>query len=71
MFSSTQSLNKIKNLEKRALRVLYDNFEASYEDLLSKGGKSKMNGRRLRILCDEIYKKPNNLNPSFRNNIFK
>ena len=54
MFSSTQSLNKIENLQKRALRFLYDDFEASYKDLLSKGGKSTMNVRRLRTLCVEI-----------------
>ena len=71
MFSSTQSLNKIENLQKRALRFLYDDFEASYEDLLPKGGKSKMNVRRLRTLCVEIYKTLNDLNPSFMNNIFK
>ena len=39
MFSSTQSVNKIENLQKRALRFLYDDFEASNEDLLSKGEK--------------------------------
>ena len=71
MFLSTQSLNKIENLQKRALRFLYDDFEASYEDLLSKGGKSKMNVRRLRTLCVEIYKTLNDLNPSFMNDIFK
>ena len=37
MFSSTKSLNKIENLQNRALRFLYDDFEASYEDLLPKG----------------------------------
>ena len=56
IFSSTQSLNKIKNLQKRDLGFLYDDFEASYEDLLSKGGNSKMNVRRSRTLCVEIYK---------------
>ena len=71
MFSSAQSVNKIENLQKRALRFLYDDFEASYEDLLSKGGKSTMNVRRLRTLCVEIYKTLNDLNPSFMNNIFK
>ena len=71
MFSSTQSLNKIENLQKRASRFLYDDFEASYEDLLSKGGNSKMNVRRSRTLCVEIYKTLNDLNPSFINNIFK
>ena len=71
LFSSTRSLNKIEHLQKRALRFLYDDSEASYEDLLSKGGKSKMNVRRLRTLCVEIYKTLNDLNPSFMNNIFK
>ena len=66
MFSSTQSLNKIENLQERAL-----SFEASYEALLSKGGKSKMNLRRLRTLCIEIYKTLNDLNPSFMDDIFK
>ena len=56
MFSSTQSLNKIENLQKQAFRVLYDDFEASCEDLLSKGEKSKMNVKRVRSLCVEIYK---------------
>ena len=64
-------MNKIENLQKQALRFLYDDFEASYEDLPSKGGKSKMNVRRLRTLCVEIYKTLNDLNPSFMNNIFK
>ena len=50
---------------------MYDDFEASYEDLLSKGGKSKINVRRLRILRVEIYKILNDLNPSFMNSIFK
>ena len=71
MFSSAQSVNKIENLQKRALRFLYDDSEASYEDLLSKGGKSTMNVRRLKTLCAEIYKTLNDLNPSFMNKIFK
>ena len=41
MFSSPQSLNKIENLQKQTLRFLYDDIEASYGHLLSKGGKSK------------------------------
>ena len=64
MFSSTQSLNKIENLQKRALRYLYDVTEASYEHLLSKGEKSKMNVRRLKNLQTTS-------NPGFMNDIFK
>ena len=58
-------------MQKRTLRFLYDDFEASYEDLLLKGGKSKMNVRRLRTLYVEIYKALNDLNPSFMNTIFR
>ena len=50
---------------------MYDDFEASYEDLLSKAGKSTMNVRRFRTLCVEIYKTLNDLCPRFMNNIFK
>ena len=71
MFSSANSVNKIESLQKQALRFLHDDFEPSYEDLLSKPGKSTMNVRRLRTLCVEIYKILNDLNPSFMNNIFK
>ena len=71
MFSSAQSVNKIENLQKRALPFLYDDFDASYEGLLSKGGKSTMNIRRLRTLCVEIYKTLIDLNQNFMNNIFK
>ena len=71
MFSSAQSVNKIEGLQKRALRFLYDDFEASYEELLSKAGKSTMNVKRLKTLCVEIYKTLNDLNPSFMNDIFK
>ena len=40
MFSSTQSLNKIEPLQNlcNSFTLLHDDFEASYEDLLSKGG---------------------------------
>ena len=71
MFSSAQSVNKIENLQKRALCFLHNDFEAPYEDLLSKGGKSTMNVRKLRTLCVEIYRTLNDLNPSFMNDIFK
>ena len=56
---------------KRALCFLYDDIEGSYHNLLSKGGKSKMNVRRLRPLCVEIYKSLNDLNPIFMNDNFK
>ena len=65
MFSSASSLKKIENLQKRALGFLYNNYEISYEELFLKSNRAAMNVNRLRILCTEIYKTINNLNPNF------
>ena len=71
IFSTAKSLNKIESLQKKALRLLYDDYSISYEDLLEKAGKVKTSVNRLRNLCVEIYKTINKLNPVFMNNIFK
>ena len=61
----------MKVFKKKALRLLYDDYSISYEDLLEKAGKVKTSVNRLRNLCVEIYKTINKLNPEFMNNIFK
>ena len=61
------SLNKIESLQKRALRILYNDYSISYEFLLEDAGKIKLSVN----LCVEIYKTINKLNPKFMNSIFK
>ena len=51
IFSNVVSLEKIKNLQKRALRFLYESYNTSYEDLSLKSSFSSMNVKRLRTLC--------------------
>ena len=70
MFSSASSLKKIENLQKRALRFLYNDYEILYEKLLLKSDRPIMNVNRLRKLCIEIYKTINNLNPEFMRDLF-
>ena len=70
MFSSASSLKKIENLQKRALTFLYNDYEISYEELLLKSDRATMNVNKLRILCTEIYKTINNLNPEFMRDLF-
>ena len=65
MFSSASSLKKIENLQKKALRFLYNDYEISYKELLLKSDRATMNLNRLRMLCTEIYKTINNLHPEF------
>ena len=68
MFSNAVSLKKAEN-EKRALRFLYKRYHTSYEDLLLKSRFSSMNVKPIRILCIEVFKTLNNLNPSFMSGI--
>ena len=70
MFSSASPLKKIENLQKRPLRFLCNDYEISYEELLLESGRAKLNVNRLRILCIEIYKTINNLNPEFMRDFF-
>ena len=61
MFSSKRSLNKIENLQKRALRFVLDENTCSYELLLEKSGKPTMNLPRESLLCIKVYKTLNRL----------
>ena len=70
-FSSAQSLNKIENLQKRALRFLLNDYGSTYEDLLEEYSYPHINLRGPRTLCLEIYKTLNKLNPGYMNDIFK
>ena len=70
IFSNAVSLNKIENLQKRALRFLYKGYNTLFVDLLLKSCFSTMNVKRLRTLYVEIFKTLNNLNPSYMKEIF-
>lgn len=70
MYSSTKSLKKIENFQKEALRFLLNEYAWAYEDLLEKANRSSMNVNRLQLLCAEIYKTVNNLNPDLMKEIF-
>ena len=70
MLSSASSLKRIENLEKRALRFLFNGYETSYEELSK--STSSMTVKRLRVLCIKMYKTINKLtNPSFMSDLCK
>ena len=71
MFSSTESLNKVESLQKRAIRFLCDYYDSSYKFILKLVGKSTMNVTRLRSLCTEIFKTLNNINLAIVNELFE
>ena len=69
-FCSAKSSQKIESIFKRSLHFLFSDFNSSYEELLVKANRPSMNVYRLRVLCMEIYKTINNMNPSFMSDIF-
>ena len=70
-FSSGKSLQKIEQLQERALRFLYNDHISSYNDLLLKSDKFTMLLARQRIVCIEIFKTLKQLNPHFMQKIFR
>ena len=51
MFANATSLKKIENLQKRALRFLYNNYQLSFEELLDTANSSTINVERLYCFC--------------------
>ena len=69
--SSAKSWNKIESLQKRALRFLLNDYNSSYQELLTKCGKSTINLRSHRSVCIEMFKTLNDINPSFMKELFQ
>ena len=68
-FSSVHSLQKIERIQERALRFLYNDQLSSYGGLLSKSGRCTLHVFRIKLLCIEIFKSLNKLNPFFMRDI--
>ena len=48
-----------------ALRVLYGDYDSSFDQLLARAGSITVHQKNLQILMIEIYKTMNHLNPSY------
>ena len=70
VFCSKAANNKINKTHKRALRVLYDEYESTFEQLLENSGTKTIHQRNLQFLMTEIYKTLNNLNPAYMAEFF-
>ena len=64
------SIRKIEHIQERELRILLNDFELDYEQLLVKADKVTMLIHRHRQVAVEIFKTLYNLNPPFMKDIF-
>ena len=69
-FFSCESLQKIEKIQKRCPRLVLDDHESDYGNLIKKNGTTTMEIKRLRTLVTEIFKAISNINPSYMKNIF-
>ena len=71
MFHSRQLNQKKKEIQERALRITYTDSESSFSELLQKDCAVTIHTKNLQILMTDMYKIRNDLNPSFRQEIFR
>ena len=71
MFYSRKLNNKINKIHERALRIVYQNFTLSFEDLLKKDDSVPIHYRNLRSMAIELYKAKHGPLPTIAQDIFK
>ena len=70
MFTSRSSNNLINKVHERSLRIITNNFDAPYEELLDITKNVSMHTKNLQRLMTEIFKYINGLSPPIMNDIF-
>ena len=64
-FTSMRSINKIESIHKRVIRLLYNDYTSTYVSFLAKTNKPSMEIKCYRTRALEIFKKLNDLNPTW------
>ena len=70
MFHSRYTNNKINRLHERALRIVYNDYESSFEQLLIKDRSFCIHHQNIQRLMVEIYKILNNFTNNVHNDLF-
>ena len=65
MFASKMAINKICKLYYRTLKVVYNDYDKSHEELLEMNKSDSIHQRHLQFLAIEVYKSLMHLNPVF------
>ena len=71
MFHSRTLNNRINRLHKRALQIVYNDYESSFDKLLDISGSFKIHERNIQTMAIELYKIVNNLAPTIMSLVFQ
>ena len=70
MFAGKSLISKVQKIHFRALQMVYNTYEKSYNELLILNRDISIHQKHLHFLVTEVYKSVNNLNPQFMWNYF-
>ena len=71
MLHTRELNNKINRLQEKCLRIIFNDYCSSFQELLEKNKTDCIHHRNLKSLCIEIYKVKNNLSPELFSNTFQ
>ena len=71
MFHSSRLNNKINNVHEKALRIVYSDYDSTFQELLDKDTSFSVHHRNIQILAIEIYKHIHGLSPANMGEVFK
>ena len=69
-FCSNKCSYKMEKIHKRALRVVFNDYESSYMELLKKANRPPLYVSRMETIGVEMYECRHQLNPTFVSNMF-
>ena len=70
MYCSRKMNRKINYIHERALRLVYDDYTASFEDLLSRDESVSIHHRNIQKVAIEMFKVKHDLSPIFIEDLF-
>ena len=71
MFYSRKTNNRINKLDETALRLVYSDYESTFEDLLTKDGSFTVHHYNIQTLAIELYKVYNYISNIFGRIVYK
>ena len=70
MFHSRRLKNKIKNVHRKVLRIVYSDYKSTFQELLDKDASFSVHHRNIQTLAIEIYKHIHGLSPAIMGEVF-
>ena len=71
MFHSIRQNNKINDVHKKALRIVYSDYKVTFQEVLDKDASLSVPHRNMQALAMEIYKHILGLSPAIMEEVFK